>query len=171
MKSKAVLLSLALLLTFTGAAVLSAQSYKALTDLLIDLPGYSGEAPKGMDMTHEDMKAITATREYEKGDSKLQAGIIVGQQASGVWNPSYQKGLRMETSDGLMEVTEQNGFMMFHSYNKGKHEGMIAVLIEKGDAGGGAVFVFSYRGIDDKAGLSLAEKFDWKKIQTKVKGL
>lgn len=171
MNRKPVLFSLVVLLAFTIATFLSAQSYEKLLDLLVDLPGYSGEEPKGMDMNYDDMKAINVTREYEKGDSKLQAGIIVGQQASGVWNPSYQKGLKMETSDGLMEVTEQNGFMLFHSYNKGKHEGMIAVLIEKAGAGGGAVFVFSYRGVDDKKGMSLAEKFDWKKIQSRVKSL
>jgi hypothetical protein len=172
MNRKPVLYTLIVLLVFAAATVLSAQSYEKLTDLLVDLPGYSGKAPEGMDMTYQEMKAVTATREYEKGESKLHAAIIVGQQASGVWNPSYQKGLKMETSDGLMEVTEQKGFLMFHSYNKGKREGMIAVAIEQAkEAGEGVVFVFSYRGIDDKEGLSLAEKFDWKKIQSRVKSL
>jgi hypothetical protein len=172
MNRKAVLCILIVLLAFAAATVLSAQSYEKLTDLLVDLPGYSGKAPEGMDMTYQEMKAVTTTREYEKGESKLHAAIIVGQQASGVWNPSYQKGFKMETSDGLMEVTEKKGFLMFHSYAKDKREGMIAVLIEPAkEAGSGSVFVFSYRGIDDKEGLSLAEKFDWKKIQSRVKSL
>ncbi|MBN2322612.1 MAG: hypothetical protein JXQ30_02660 [Spirochaetes bacterium] len=172
MNKKPVVFTLVVFAAFAAATLLSAQSYEKLKDLLIDVPGYSGNAPEGMDMTYEDMKAITATREYEKGDSKLHAAIIVGQQASGVWNPSYQKGFKMETSDGLMEVTEKKGFLLFHSYAKDKREGMIAVLIEPAkEAGSGSVFVFSYRGIEDKEGLSLAEKFDWKKIQSRVKGL
>jgi len=172
-KSKAFLCCLAALILLIPAASIFPQSYETLLSLLVDIPGYSGEEPEGMDVSSSDLKAVSVSREYSKGESELHAGILVGQQSAGVWNPGYQEGLKMETPDGIMEVKEEGGFLMFHSYNKKKQEGMIAVLLEKGgaDVGGGAVFVFAYKGIDNKDGLSLAKKFDWKKIKAKVQGL
>ena len=172
-KRKAFLGCLAALILLIPAASIFPQSYETLLSFLVDLPGYSGEEPEGMDVSSSDLKAVSVSWEYSKGASELHAGILVGQQSAGVWNPGYQEGLKMETPDGIMEVKGEDGFMMFHSYNKGKKEGMIAVLLDKGDAGGGggAVFVFAYKGIDNNEGLSLAKRFDWKKIKEKVQSL
>jgi hypothetical protein len=172
-KKKAFLGCVAALILLLPAVNIFPQSYKNLLPLLVDLPGYRGEDPEGMDVSSTDLKAVSVSREYSKGESELHAGILVGQQSAGVWNPGYQEGLKMETPEGLMEVKQEGGFLMFHSYNKSKQEGMIAVLLDKGGAegNGGAVFVFAYKGIDNKDGLSLAKKFDWKKIQAKVQGL
>ena len=170
---KAFLGCLAALILLIPAASIFPQSYETLLPLLVDLPGYSGEDPEGMDVSSSDLKAVSVSREYSKGESELHAGILVGQQSAGVWNPGYQEGLKMETPEGLMEVKQEGGFLIFHSYNKKKQEGMIAVLLDKGtaDGGGGAVFVFAYKGIDNNDGLSLAKKFDWKKIKAKTQGL
>ena len=172
-KRKAFLGCLAALILLIPAASIFPQSYETLLPLLVDLPGYSGEDPEGMDVSSSDLKAVSVSREYSKGESELHAGILVGQQSAGVWNPGYQEGLKMETPEGLMEVKQEGGFLIFHSYNKKKQEGMIAVLLDKGtaDGGGGAVFVFAYKGIDNNDGLSLAKKFDWKKIKAKTQGL
>ncbi|HUT65812.1 MAG TPA: hypothetical protein VMZ05_06650 [Spirochaetota bacterium] len=172
-KSKAFLCCLAALILLIPAVSIFPQSYETLLSLLVDLPGYSGEEPEGMDVSSSDLKAVSVSREYSKGESELHAGILVGQQSAGVWNPGYQEGLKMETPEGLMEVKGEGGFLVFHSYNKKKQEGMIAVLLDKGgaDGGGGAVFVFAYKGIDNNEGLSLAKKFDWKKIKAKTQGL
>ena len=173
MKRKSVIYLLVILTTFAAATSLTAQSYKALLPLLVDLPGYKADDAEGMDVSYNDLKAVSVSREYEKKDAELHAGILVGQQSAGVWNPGYQDGFKMESSEGLMEVKEEGGFLMFHSYNKGKKEGMIAVLLaENGaDGKGGAVFVFAYRGIGDSDGISLSKKFDWKKMRAEVKSL
>ena len=171
-KGKLFLSFFSALIILIPAVSIYPQSYESLLPLLVDLPGYKGEEPEGLDVSSSDLKAVSVSREYSKGESELHAGILVGQQSAGVWNPGYQEGLKMETPEGIMEVKQEGGFLMFHSYNKKKQEGMIAVLLDKGSADtGGAVFVFTYRGIDNENGLSLAKKFDWKKIEAKVQGI
>ena len=56
------------------------QSYNSLLPLLVDLSGWSGESPEGMDFDYGGTKAIAATREYEQGDKNVTAAILVGHQ-------------------------------------------------------------------------------------------
>jgi hypothetical protein len=149
------------------------QSYNSLTPLLVDLPGWSGESPEGMDLDYGGTKAITATREYEQGDKTATAAIVVGRQMEGSWNPAYQEGFKMETTDMTMAVESIRGFLVFHTFDKTSSDGVIVVLIQESspDGSGGAIFSFAFEGVEKAEGMKLAQRFDWNKMKAAVSKL
>jgi hypothetical protein len=146
------------------------QSYESLTPLLIDLGGWSAESPEGMDLNYGGTKAITATREYSQRDKSISAAIMVGQQMQGTWNPVYQEGFRMESSEGSMAVERIRGFLVFHSFDKTESEGAIVILLQEAspDGSGGAVFLFGFDGLSKDEAMKLAQKFDWDAMKNRV---
>jgi len=149
------------------------QSYNSLTPLLVDLPGWSGESPQGMDLDYSGTRAITATREYEQGDKTANAAIIVGRQMEGTWNAAYQEGFMMETTEISMAVERIRGFLVFHSFDKTSSNGVIVVLIQEASPDGseGAVFSFAFEGVGKDEGMKLAQRFDWNKMKAAVSKL
>jgi len=147
-----------------------AQSYNSLLPLLVDLSGWNGEKPQGMEMDYGGAKAITATREYEKGDSDLTAAVIVGRQMQGSWNPAYQEGFKMETTEMSMVVERVNGFLVFHTFDKTSSDGLVMVLLQEASPDGseGAVFTFAFESLSSDEGMKLAQKFNWNKMKAAV---
>jgi hypothetical protein len=66
---------------FLAAASAAAGQYESLTPLLVDLNGWAGEAPEGMDMDMGNMKMVQAMREYGRDNQSLNAMIMVGHSA------------------------------------------------------------------------------------------
>jgi hypothetical protein len=146
------------------------QSYQTLTALLIELPGWSAESPEGMDMDMSGMKSVTAAREYEQGDKRITAAIISGFQMQGMWNPAYQEGFRMDTTQGTIAVETIRGFSVVHTFDKESVEGIVVVLIREPspDGSSGAVFTFEFEGMSMDDALKLAQKFDWSGMKGRV---
>jgi hypothetical protein len=149
------------------------QSAKDLEALLIDLHGWTGDNPETVDMTVQDMRGITVSRNYSQNEKSLKAGIVIGQQTTGMWNPAYQEGMRIEAGGNLMEVKTLNGYPVLHTYNQDEKSGMMVVLLRDVgvDGGSGAVFLLVYNELDDGTGVELSQKFDWNKMKTMVKNI
>ncbi|UCB44593.1 MAG: hypothetical protein JSV25_10260 [Spirochaetota bacterium] len=162
-----VILSFLLILQVSVAVSQTAQDF---VPLLINLSGWEGSEPETVELAIQDMKGIVVSRDYSKGDQSLKAGIMVGQQTTGMWNSTYQEGFKMEAGSNLMEVKKQDGYIIMHTYNGDEKEGMYIVLLQEvsPDGSSGALFVFSYEGMDDSEGQKLAGKFDWGAMKSKL---
>jgi hypothetical protein len=172
-RRKVLLLALVLCCMMLAALNAFSQSYKSLTSLLIDLPGWNAESPEGMDMDMSGMKSVTAGRDYEQGDKSISAAIIAGFQMQGMWNPAYQEGFRMDTTQGTVAVETIKGFSVVHTFDKESAEGIVVVLIREPstDGSGGAVFAFEFAGLNMDEALQLAQRFDWKSMKGGVSKL
>jgi len=171
MKTKNILLMLLISIFILNPAILVyAASYEAFFPFLINLSGWEAEKPDGADINMAGVTAISAARKYTSGNKKFEAAILIGQMMMGAWNPGYQEGFKMETPDIMMEIKKINGFMVFNSYEKNKSSGLIMVLLKEAmmEGSAGAVFSFSFNGIESEAALKLAQKYDWKKVKEKV---
>ena len=164
-----VLAAICMIAAFTGYS----QSYNSLLPLLVDLSGWNGENPEGMDLDYGGTIAITAAREYEKGDSSITAALIVGHQMQGTWNPAYQEGFKMETTEMSMVVERIKGFLVFHTFDKTSSDGLVMVLLQESspDGSGGAIFTFAFESVGRDEGMKLAQKFDWNKMKSAVSKL
>jgi len=147
------------------------QTAKDFEIFLIDLQGWTGGKPESVDMTVQDMRGITVSSNYSQNEKSLKAGIIIGQQTTGMWNPGYQEGMRIEAGGNLMEVKTMNGYLVLHTYNQEEKSGMMVVLLQEValDGGSGAVFLLAYNEVDDSTGVELSQKFDWGKMKAKVR--
>jgi hypothetical protein len=170
---KNVLLASIVLCMSIAAMNAFAQSYQSLTDLLIDLSGWSAGSAEGMDMDMSGMKSVTAARDYEQGDKSISAAIIAGFQMQGMWNPVYQEGFRMDTTQGTIAFENIKGFGVVHTFDKENVEGLIVVLIREPspDGSGGAVFAFEFEGMTMNEALKLSQKFDWASMKGAVSKL
>ena len=170
---KRVLLAWIALCMSIAALSVFAQSYQSLTSLLIDLSGWSAESAEGMDMDMSGMKSVTAARDYEQGNKSISAAIIAGFQMQGMWNPVYQEGFRMDTTQGTIAFENVKGFGVVHTFDKESREGLIVVLIREPtpDGSGGAVFAFEFEGLTMDEALKLSQKFDWASMKSAVSKL
>jgi hypothetical protein len=162
---KSILLIVAMMLI--GVSGVYADSYQALYSYLVNLPGWEGQEPKGMKMDMPGMKMINATREYRQGDKTINAMVVIGNQAmAGAAVP--QGMMNMETDEAKIAMTMIQGFRVHTVYNKKENSGAITVILLPGQAGGGAIFTFSFEGLTETEAMNLAQTYDWKAIQTKV---
>ena len=161
------------------AAAVQAESYQTLYPCLIDLSGWTGGEPTGMNMNMSGMVMINSTRTYSKGNKELTAMIMKGNQAfgkggmqgAGMQGAGMQgSGMHMETPEVNMNIKTINGFQVQTVYDKEENSGAITVFLTHEQAGY-AFFTLSYAGISEKEALGLAKKFDWKKIKSKAQSL
>jgi hypothetical protein len=167
MKSKKTFTTIPLLCFFFFLAITGlCEKPEDLVPLLIDLEGWEADEAEVSDVTFQNFRGISVRREYEKDDQTLDASIVIGYQAAGMWNPMYYEGFKMESGDSIVDVKKTDGFFIFHSYEKPDKTGMCIVLLQETSQQKrtGALFVLSYEGIEDSKGLELAKKFDWKKM-------
>jgi hypothetical protein len=151
-----------------------AQSHESLFPLLVTISGWDADSPEGMDMSSSGMKAITAAKNYSQGNKSFSASIIVGLMAQGMWNPAYQEGFMLETTEVSLKVERIKGFFVLHSFEKDKSGGAIIVLINEPSAEGssdGAIFAVSFENMDAGEGLKIAQKFDWNDMKSQVSKL
>lgn len=174
MKFKKILIILPIVyLLFVLPVSVLCQKAQDFVPLLIDLEGWEADEAEVLDVSFQDFRGVNVRREYEKDEQSLDVNVMVGFQAAGLWNPVYYDGFKMEAGDAIMDVKKTDGFFVFHNYQKSEKAGMCVVLLEETsqEKKTGAVFVFSYEGIEDKEGVELAKKFDWKKMSEIAKAI
>ncbi len=155
-------------------AAVQAESYQTLYPCLIDLSGWTGSEPTGMNMNMSGMVMINSTRTYSKGNKELTAVIMKGNQAFGMGGMQGSgmqgSGMHMETPEVNMNVKTINGFQVQTVYDKKENSGSVTVFLTH-EQTGGAFFNLLYAGISEKEAIGLAKKFDWKKIKSKIQSL
>jgi hypothetical protein len=105
---------------------------------------------------------ITATREYERGEARLTAQILVGPAAQGLV-ASTEQNIKLETSDGRMLAGPIDGFQVARTFTLREKSGAIIVAL-----GPNALFNLQFNGIGDDEALALARAFNWQAIQAAV---
>jgi len=136
------------------------QAFQRFLPLLVDLQGWEGKKPDGMSMEMSNMSMTTANRDYEKGSAQVHASVMMGQSAAGALAP-LQNAMNIQTSDGHMITATMHGMPVLKSFNTKDKSGSLVVGLGKE-----ALFSFAYNGITEDEALALAEKFDWKALQT-----
>jgi len=142
------------------AQALADQAFQKFLPLLVDLDGWQGKKPDGMSMEMTNVSMTTATRDYQKGAAQAHASVTIGQAATGALAP-LTSGMNIQTTDGHMVTSTMHGMPVLKSFNTKDKSGALIVQLAKD-----AMFTFAYKGITEEEALPLAEKFDWKAIQT-----
>jgi hypothetical protein len=143
---------------FSPAAA-RAQAFRRYTPLLIDLQGWKGNEPDGMAMEIPGNTVITATREYERGDARLTAQIIIGPMAQGALAGLGQT-VKVETRDGRVYTAAIDGFHTMTTVNFADKSG--AIIVGLGPA---ALFNLTFKGVAEDEAVALARRFNWKAMQ------
>jgi hypothetical protein len=146
--------------TLQPIAALADQAFQRFLPLFVDLDGWQGKKPDGISMETPGNSMTSATRDYTRGSSQLHAVVVVGAAAAGAMAP-MKAGMTYETTEGHMITATVNGFPAMKTYNTAQKSG--AVMVELSPT---ALFTVSYNGITEEEALPLAQKFDWKAIQT-----
>jgi hypothetical protein len=161
-KSRSVILSLLLPVLWAISPAYAEPAFQRLTPLLIDLDGWQGKKPDGMSMEMTNVSMTTATRDYQKGPAQAHATVTIGQAAAGALAP-LTSGMNIQTTEGHMVTATMHGMPVLKSFNTKDKSGALIVQLGKD-----SMFTFSYNGLTEDEALPLAEKFDWKAIQTAV---
>jgi len=156
---------LAFLLVFSSVSVLFADD--SLKPLLIDIPGWQAESTQAMTMNMNGVNIINTVRSYEKGDSSLDAAVMITSLQMGL--ASFQQ---MNMSDGSVELKSSkiDGFKVMHTHDKDDNSGSIMILLGESEQNS-ALFSIAYEDVSKKDSLAIAKKFDWAKIQKAAKKL
>ena len=136
------------------------QAFQRFLPLLVDLDGWTGKKADGVSMEMANMSMTTANRDYTKGSAELHASVVVGQAAVGALAP-LQNAMNIQTSDGHMITASMHGMNVLKGFNNKDKSGSLIVGVSKD-----AMFNLSYKNLTEDEALALAEKFDWKAIQT-----
>jgi hypothetical protein len=136
------------------------QAFQRFLPLLVDLDGWTGKKADGASMEMANMSMTTANRDYTKGSAELHAVIVVGQAAVAGLAP-LQNAMNIQTSEGHMTTGQMHGMNVLKGYNNKDKSGSLIVGVNKD-----AMFTLSYKDMTEDEALALAEKFDWKAIQT-----
>jgi hypothetical protein len=136
------------------------QAFQRFLPLLVDLQGWEGKKPDGMSMEMSNMSMTTANRDYQKGAAQVHASVMIGQSAAGALAP-LQSAMNVQTSEGHMITSTMHGMPVLKSFNTKDKSGSLIVGLGKE-----ALFSFAYNGITEDEALALAEKYDWKALQT-----
>jgi hypothetical protein len=136
-----------------------AQAFQQFIPFLVDLPGWTGNKPDGMAMEIPGSSMVTATREYRRGDARVNAQIITGPAAQGALGVT-QSGMKIETADMHMSASTVDGLQVARTFQLKDKSG--AVIVALGPA---AMFSLSFNGVGEDEALTLARQFNWKSIQ------
>jgi hypothetical protein len=142
------------------AQALADQAFQKFLPLLIDLDGWQGKKADGMSMEMTNVSMTTATRDYTKGPAQVHATVALGQAAAGALAP-LASGMHIETTEGHMLTATMHGMPVMKTFSSKDKSGALIVQLGKD-----AMFTFSYNGLTEDEAMPLAEKFDWKAIQT-----
>ncbi len=99
-----ILAALPLAWPLRSSTALAEQAFARFIPFLIDLDGWQGKKAEGLSMEMPGNSMITATREYQRGASRLHAQIITGAAAQGAL-AATRTGMNIETSEGRMNST------------------------------------------------------------------
>ena len=146
----------------TSSSTRAQQSFQRFLPLLVDLPGWKGNKPDGMAMETPGNRMVAATREYERGDARLNVQILVGPAAQG-GVATITSGMKVETSEARMSTSTIDGLQVAMTFTKADKSGVILVAL-----GPSALFSFSFNDLSEEEALALAKRFNWKAIQAAV---
>ena len=138
------------------------QSFQRFLPLLVDLPGWKGSKPDGVSMESAGNSMIAATREYERGDARLNVQILAGPAAQGAL-ATINSGMKIETSEARMSTSTIDGLQVATTFTKADKSGVILVALSAN-----ALFSFSFNDLSEEEALALAKRFSWKAIQSAV---
>jgi hypothetical protein len=136
------------------------QAFQRFLPLFVDLDGWQGNKPDGMSMEMPGNSMTSAKRDYTHGSSQLHITVMTGAAAAAAMAP-LKAGMTYETSEGHMISSTVNGFQVMKTYNTAQKSGALLVAL-----GPSALLTVSYKGMSEDDALGLAQKFDWKAIQT-----
>jgi hypothetical protein len=139
-----------------------AQEFQKFTPFLVDLPGWTGNKPDGMAMQMPGATMITASREYRRGEAKVNAHIFTGPPAQGAI-AVIQSGVKLETAEMHMSTETIDGLTLARTFQIKDQSGTVIVAL-----GPSAAFTFEFHRLPEDEGLALARRFDWKAIQAAV---
>jgi hypothetical protein len=144
-----------------------AQAYRSLVPLLIDLPGWTGAAPEGVDLTPQGVAAISASREYQRGDAELTAMIGIGP----VFAPFQALGsFQVQTPDHAMRSRTIDGFRVFTTFTALARAGSVMVAVDPASTRPTG-FMLQHEGVTTDQAVALARRFDWRAMQARIRGL
>jgi hypothetical protein len=152
----------------TGTALLSStpplaqQSFQRFFPLLVDLPGWKGGKPDGASVEIPGNSMVTATREYRRGEARLNAQIITGPAAQGAL-AATNPGFKVETSDARMSTSTVDGLQVTQTFTFAEKSGSVIVAL-----GPSAMFTLTFNGVPEDEALGFARKFNWKAMQAAV---
>ncbi len=155
---------------FAASIPVYAGQYESLSPFLLDLKGWQAEPAEGMDMDMGGTKIIQAMRQYTQGSKEADAMVMIG---NAMMTQAHAQGMQsgqMETAEAKVEVTTIDGYQVSIHHSKADNEGAVVVVLP-GMGQQGAIFVLHYQGLNENDGLSMAKKFDWKKIEKQAKKL
>src|SRR5215813_10383613 len=138
------------------------QSFQRFVPFLVDLSGWAGNKPDGMAMEMPGACIVTATREYRRGDARINAQIVTGPAAQGALGVT-QSGMKIETADMHMSASNIDGLQVARTFMVKDNSG--AVIVALGTA---AMFSLSFHGVAEDEALAIARQFNWKAIQAAV---
>ena len=151
---------LALSMMWPLAQAFADQAFQKFLPLFVDLDGWQGKKPDGMSMEMTNVSMTTATRDYAKGPAQVHATVALGQAAAGALAP-LASGMNVQTTEGHMVTATMHGMPVMKTFSSKDKSGALIVQLGKD-----AMFTFSYNGLTEDEAMPLAEKFDWKAIQT-----
>lgn len=147
---------------FTVAGI--AADHTLLTPLLIDLKGWEADPAGGMTMDMGSSKMINAARDYRQGDKKINAMVMLGNQAM---TQGSMQAMKTENAEGKMSISTIDGFKVMSQYNKTEKSGAVIVYLNQ-EQQQGAIFTLVYQGLTEEEGLKAAKNFNWKEMKNSV---
>src|SRR5438128_9557922 len=150
----------ALFLLWPHSAVTADQPFQRFLPLLVDLAGWQGKKPDGMSMQMSDTSMTSATRDYERGAAQVHASVIIGQAAEGALAP-IQTGMKVQTPEGHMITDTMRGMPVLKAFNSKDKSGTLIVALHENE-----LVSLADDALSEDEALQLADKFDWKALQT-----
>jgi hypothetical protein len=144
-----------------------AGQFESLTPLLINLNGWDGDAPEGMDMDMGSVKMVQAMRQYARDNQSLKAMIIVG---NAILPQGQQQPTNIDSSAVLIKTSEIDGYQVMQRHAKQDAEGVVIIAISASDQKP-TTFVLDYTGLNPGEALEHAKTFDWNQIKEVTTGL
>jgi hypothetical protein len=145
-----------------ASAARAQQSFQRFFPLLVDLQDWKGNKPDGVSMEMPGNSVVTATREYTRGEARLNAQVISGPAAQGAL-AATSPGMKIETSEGRLYTSTIDGLTVTRTFTISDKSGAILVAL-----GPSALFTLSFNGVTEDEALALAKKFNWKAIQAAI---
>jgi hypothetical protein len=132
-------------------AVRAQQGYQRFVPLLIDLPGWTGMQPAGMEKETKGDRVTTASRSYTRGEARLVVGLISGTDA-------LAASTIITTSAHISSTSTINGFQV-RTLSTPVFV-LIAITLSSN-----ATLTFFFNGVSEDNTMAIAQAFDWKRFQ------
>jgi hypothetical protein len=139
-----------------------AEEYERFFPFLVELEGWSGDAPHGLDLEVPGASFLSAAREYRRDVARLNVSVVTGPTAQGV-TAATAANVDVEAGDTRMRTATIAGLPVARSFTAHDRTGVIMVAL-----GPTAMFSVVFDGVGEDEALALAQRFDWKAIQAVV---